>query len=549
MINHISISNFAIIENTEIDFEDGLNIITGETGSGKSIVIEAISLALGSRADSAFVRHGAGKAVVQLAGELDGQEIVITREVSAAGKNLCKLNGQIVTLGQLSQTCRRLADIHGQYDNQSLLNAENHIRLIDSYHGDQITPLRGDFDTAYQGYHQAKSKLSKLMSMEADNLKKMDFYRFEKNEIDKADLKAGEDEALEEQISLLQNSEKIFAGIETAYALLNEGESGAMAALGGSLQALQGISEYSKEISTLSEEFADMYYRMEDISSALRDIREKITFTPEELDQAISRLDLIDNLKKKYGGSVQEILAYRDRISEELDQIENYDEVKAALEKEAAICYDALHKQADLLTEARRLSASQLERSIEKELHDLNFADARLSIEFKTPEVIGSDGNDMVEIMMTTNKGEPLKPLVKIASGGEISRIMLAIKNITGTYDNIPTMIFDEIDAGISGVTASIVGRKLREIAQNHQIICITHLPQIAANGNANYRIHKESDDNSTFTHVDRLPQEEVVDEIARLLGGENITETTRASARELIASATEKKSNDDPPA
>ncbi len=541
MINHISINNFAIIENTEIDFEEGLNIITGETGSGKSIVIEAISLALGSRADSAFVRHGAGKAVVQLAGELNGEEIVITREVSAAGKNLCKLNGQLVTLGELSETCRKLADIHGQYDNQSLLNAENHIRLVDSYHADKISPLRSVFDTAYQKYHEVKSKLNKLLNMEADNLKKMDFYRFEKSEIDKADLKPGEDEELAERISLLQNSEKIFAGIETAYGLLNEGEASAMSALGGSLRALQGICEYSKEVSALTEEFADMYYRMEDISSALRDIREKITFTPEELDQAISRLDLIENLKKKYGSNVEEILAYRDRISEELNQIENFDEVKASLEKETARCYESLKKQADLLTKARRISASMLEKSIEKELHDLNFGEARLSIDFNSPDVIGTDGNDIVEILITTNKGEPLKPLVKIASGGEISRIMLAIKNITGTYDNIPTMIFDEIDAGISGITASIVGRKLREISQNHQIICITHLPQIAASGDANYRIQKESDENSTYTHVDRLPEAEVVDEIARLLGGENITETTRASARELIASALKK--------
>lgn len=541
MINHISISNFAIIENTEIDFEDGLNIITGETGSGKSIVIEAVSLALGSRADSAFVRHGASKAVVQLAGELDGQEIVITREVSAAGKNLCKLNGQLITLGELSETCRRLADIHGQYDNQSLLNAENHIRLVDSYHGDKIEPIRRAFDTAYQRYSEVRSKLNKLLNMEADNLKKMDFYRFEKSEIDKAALKPGEDEELEERISLLQNSEKIFAGIETAYNLLNEGESSAMTALGGSLRALQSISEYSKEVSGLSEEFADMYYRMEDISTALRDIREKVTFTPEELDQAISRLDLIENLKKKYGNTVEEILAYGERISEELNQIENFDEVKATLEKETASCHEALKEQADELTKARRQSASLLEKSIEKELHDLNFGDAKLSIDFKTPDMIGPDGNDIVEIMITTNKGEPLKPLVKIASGGEISRIMLAIKNITGTYDNIPTMIFDEIDAGISGITASIVGRKLREIAQNHQIICITHLPQIAANGDANFRIHKESDENSTYTHVDRLPEDEVIDEIARLLGGENITETTRASARELIG-ATHKK-------
>lgn len=535
MINHISIRNFAIIEETEIDFENGLNIITGETGSGKSIVIEAISLALGSRADSAYVRYGAPKAIVELAGELDGEEIVITREVSSAGKNLCRLNGQLVTLSQLQETCRRLADIHGQYDNQSLLNPDNHIRLVDSYHQTEIYPVRQSFDEAYRAYHQVQSRLTQLLSRERDNLKKMDFYRFELDEINKAALTPGEDEALTEQISLLQNSEKIFAGIETAYSLLNDGDTAATSALGTGLSALQSISDFSKDIAAVTEDFADLYYRLEDISSSLREIRERITFAPEELDSAIARISLIDGLKKKYGSTIEEILAYRDKISEELEQIENFDEIKLQLEKETAAAYEELTAQAARLTEVRKASAEELSSSIEKELHDLNFSSARLSIDFQTPDVIGPDGSDIVEILISTNKGEPLKPLVKVASGGEISRIMLAIKNITGTYDNIPTMIFDEIDAGISGITASIVGRKLREIAENHQIICITHLPQIAACGETHYRIFKEETDSSTFTTVERLSDDNTVDEIARLLGGENITETTRKSAVELI--------------
>ena len=537
MINHISISNFAIIENTEIDFEEGLNIITGETGSGKSIVIEAISLALGSRADSTFVRHGAKKAIVQLAGDLDGEEIVITREVSAAGKNLCKLNGQLVTLGELTETCKRLADIHGQYDNQSLLNPDNHIRLVDSFHENEIQPIRQAFDESYAKYGEVRGQLNRLLALESDNQKKLDFYRYEKNEIDNADLKPGEDEALEERISILQNSEKIFAGIEIAYGCLRDGSSSALTNLGNGLHALQEISGFSREIAEMTEEFADMYYRLEDISSALRDIREDITFSPDELDTAIARLDLVEKMKKKYGASIEEVLAYRDKIALELEQIENYDDVKADLESRTKAAYADLQEKASALTTARKATAAELEAAIEKELHDLNFANAALSIDFQTPDAIGPDGNDIVEILITTNKGEPLKPLVKIASGGEISRIMLAIKNITGTYDRIPTMIFDEIDAGISGITASIVGRKLREIAENHQVICITHLPQIAATGDANYRIHKESDEESTYTKVDRLEEAEVIDEIARLLGGENITETTRMSAKELMES------------
>ena len=271
-------------------------------------------------------------------------------------------------------------------------------------------------------------------------------------------------------------------------------------------------------------------------------ICEQITFTPEELDSAISRLNLIDNLKKKYGSSIEEILAYRDRISEELNQIENYDERKAELEKEVEQSYALLSECADRLSQARKDSANELARSIQAELADLNFNSAKLVIDFKVSETIGPDGKDIVEILLSTNKGEPLKPLVKIASGGEISRIMLAIKNITGTYDNIPTMIFDEIDAGISGITASIVGRKLHQIAKNHQIICITHLPQIAASGDTHYRIFKEEGENSTFTTVQRLSTEEAVDEIARLLGGDNITEITRKSALELLESTKKKR-------
>lgn len=535
MINHISIQNFAIIENTEIDFEEGLNIITGETGSGKSIVIEAISLALGSRADSAFVRHGAQKAVVQLAGELYGEDIVITREVSAAGKNLCKLNGQLVTLGELSETCRRLADIHGQYDNQSLLNPDNHIKLVDSFHGEQITPIKEAYQVAYASYQDTKSRLTKLLSAEQDNLKKLDFYRFEQSEIENAHLTPGEDESLSERISILQNSEKIFDAIETAYGLLSDGDRDVLSSMGTGLHALQSISEYSKEIQTLTEEFADIYYRLEDLSSELRRIRDDVTFSPEELDDSITRISQIDGLKKKYGSTIEEILTYYDTISEELNQIENFDDVKAQLQAEADAAYKALSEKAAQLTEVRKASAKELETAIESELHDLNFGSAKLSIDFQCSETFGPDGNDDVEFLISTNKGEPLKPLVKIASGGEISRIMLAIKNITGTYDNIPTMIFDEIDAGISGITASIVGRKLHQIAKNHQIICIPHLPQIAASGDTHYRIYKEENDSNTFTTVEKLSDTETIDEIARLLGGENITETTRKSAVELM--------------
>lgn len=535
MINHISINNFAIIENTEIDFESGLNIITGETGSGKSIVIEAISLALGSRADSTFVRYGSDKAIVQLVGDLDGEEFVITREVSASGKNLCRLNGQIVTLGELTEVCRRLADIHGQYDNQSLLNSDNHINIVDKFHGAAIDPIKNDFIKSYEEYREISGKLRAILSAEADNIKKQDFYRFEVGEISSSNLRINEDKELEDRISLLQNGEKIYAAVEGTYSLLNDSDSGIISALSYGLNSLQKVSGYTAELEKVAEDFADVFYRFEDISSGLRDIKERITFSPQELDEAIARLDTIEKLKKKYGSTIEEVLEYKEKIQTLLSEIENMDELKESLSREANLAYDKMKEKASLLTEARKKSAAELETSIEKELHDLNFDGAELSIEFKELQETGPNGNDMVEILITTNKGEPLKPLTKIASGGEISRIMLAIKNITGNYDNIPTMIFDEIDAGISGITASIVGRKLREISKHHQIICITHLPQIAAKGYAHFRIFKEVVEDKTYTRVERLHSEEITDEIARLLGGENITETTRKSARELL--------------
>lgn len=534
MIEHISISNFAIIKNTEIDFEEGLNIITGETGSGKSIVIEAISLALGARADTSMVRHGCKKALIQLQGTLDGEEIVIQREISTTGKSLCRINGQIVTLAQLSETAGSLADIHGQYDNQTLLNPESHIEILDKYRPDIIGPVKEEYAKAYSDYSSRRAAYNKLLQLESTNARKLDFYRYEIEEIDKADLRPGEDDELKDRVSILQNSEKIFEGAETAYQSISS-EAGTITSLGNALNSLRSIEKYSKEIADITAELSEYYYGLEDISSTLRSLRESITFAPEELDDAIARLNLIDGLKKKYGNTVEEILTYRDSIAEELSQIENFDEEKEKLAAQLEASEKELKKCGSALTDIRKDVSRVLEEEIIRELQDLNFNNAQLKIDFKEKEAPAEDGYDTVEILISTNIGEDLKPLARTASGGEISRIMLAIKNITGTYDRIPTMIFDEVDAGISGKTAAIVGKKLREISENHQILCITHLPQIAAKADYSYKIYKESDDEETFTYVEKLEGEEQVKEIARLLGGEEITELAMNNARELI--------------
>lgn len=537
MINHISIRNFAIIEEAEIDFDEGLCVITGETGSGKSVVIEAISLALGSRADSSFVRHGADKAVIELTADINEEDIVIRREVSAAGKNLCRLNGELVTLSELSRVCAKLAEIHGQYDNQSLLNPENHTGILDAFGKDKIAPLARAYAQSYDLYVKAASDLRRLLSAEKENARKLDYYRYEKSEIDKANLKPGEYEELTDRVSVLSNSEKIFEGVENALSSVG-GENGALAALGSALASLRSVSGYSQDIEKMLETTESLYYELQDVESGLSSMADTLTFEPGEIDACISRIDLIDNLKKKYGSTIEEILDYRDKIAAELDVIENFDDEKARLTAAEIAAKSELIKRASALTEARHNAAEILEKKIVKELSELNFSAAEFKVSFTKLDSPGPDGAETAEFLISANRGEPLKPLSKTASGGEISRIMLAIRNITGESDGIPTMFFDEIDAGISGVTASVVGRKLRQIAENHQIICITHLPQIAAMGDSNYRIYKESDESSTFTHVEKLSEDEKTAEIARLLGGDNITETTLKSARELIASA-----------
>ena len=535
MITHISIRDFAIIENVEIDFHEGLNIITGETGAGKSIVIEAVSLALGSRADTAFVRSGKEKAIVQLVGTIMGTEYVITREVSSTGRNLCKVNGEIVTLAHLNLICKKIADIHGQYDHQSLLNPDYHIKLVDMYKKELISPAKEKVSVILRHYREISSQLRRIVSEASENQRKRDFMAFELDEIRKAELVPGEDEELAETISLLQNSERIYENLAGSYEIINGEEYSSMAGLRRSLDMLSEVSSYSSNIAELHQQLSDAYYQIEELSSEIRSMRDRTVFSPEELNQAIGRADLLDNLKKKYDMSIQELIDYAEELEEKLSFVENIDEMKKDLTELQQKCEADLKDACVELSQLRKAAAVELEEKILAELAELNFKDAQLSIEFSTAPDYTDNGTDTVEFMISTNRGEQLKPLSKIASGGEMSRIMLAFKKIVGDYDDIPTLIFDEIDTGISGITASIVGKKLMQIAENHQVICITHLPQIAAFGSHNYKIAKESDESSTYTTVLHLREDEKIREIARLLGGINITETTLQSAKELI--------------
>ena len=538
MITHIRIQDFAIIEDAEMDFKEGLTIITGETGSGKSIMVEAISLALGSRADTTFVRSGKEKAIVQMIAEIDEEEVIITREINSNGKNLCKINGAIVTLNELSNISKKIADIHGQYDHQSLLNVENHILLVDSYKSEEIAPKIENVRLLYGQYSSVKNRLKKLKENAEDLERARDFMEFQLNEIKEANLSLGEDDELNARRILLQNGEKISQKLEEAYLSSNGEAPSALDNLYKSLTALKEVSSFSTDIKKIEEEYKDAYYRLEDVSKELLKIKETINFSQDELDETLSRLDQIDHLKRKYGSSIKEILAFANSLATKLTQFENFEDMEKRLALEFNENSIALSKKSQELSALRKSSALGLELGVQEELKELGFTNSTFSISFLDLPDFTDMGIDKIEFLISTNKGEPLKPLSKIASGGEMSRIMLAFKKIIADYDNVSAMIFDEIDSGISGIAASVVGKKLKQIARNHQVICITHLPQIAACGKNNFRIEKQVTQDHTFTMVTALSLEEKIMEIARLLGGETITNITIESAKELISAS-----------
>ncbi len=551
MISHISITDFAIINQLSVDFHPGLNIITGETGAGKSIIIEAISLVLGSRADTTYIRTGKDKAFVQIVFEdvsnevysylsengidiLIDSQIIITREITTSGKSICKINGQIISVSSLNKICKRLADIHGQYDHQSLLIPENHINFIDLYGSEKISDLKNKIFSSHKNYISLKQRLSSIVKNETDSLRQRDFMEFEQNEISAAKVHIGEDTELSKEISILQNGEKIFESLQISYDLLYEATPSSLSEIKKVIDLLSNVEEFSPEIKQNKDILLDSYYRIQEVSSEIRKLKEGISFNQEDLNDSISRLDFIDILKRKYGGTIEKVLEYKESLENKLEIINNFDTLKLSLEKELRLSEEELISLCSLLSDSRKKVSKTLEREINNQLLELNFNDAKIFIEFnkKAPE---ENGSDIVEFIISTNKGEAPKPLAKIGSGGEISRIMLAFKNILGDLDSIPTMIFDEIDSGISGKTASIVGKKLLQISNKHQIICITHLPQIAAYGAYNYKIDKITDDHSTETTVIPLDAQSKIMEIARLTGGLNITDSTINNARELI--------------
>jgi DNA repair protein RecN (Recombination protein N) len=539
MISTLQIRDFAIIKALEVGFRPGLSVITGETGAGKSVVIEAMSLALGSRADKSMVRAGTDMAVVSLILE---PETILRREVSAQGKAVCKINGEIVTLGQLAGVTAGQVDIHGQYDHQSLLVTDQHIGLLDAYGHEYTAAAAEKTAAAYSSYRAAKQAQREAAVQGAASDRELDLLKYEIREIDAARLSIGEDEELEARVRIMQSSEKIYEALSRVYGLLSGGDgenASALSLSGGVRDGLTGLSGYGSEFEQMAGAGADAYFTLEELEDKVRAALERMEFKQSDLDAALSRLDEIDRLKRKYGGNIEAALSHRDTAAARIAGAENREVLMTELGRALADAEAHFLVEAGTLSEIRRAVAGKLERAITEQLCELNFKEAHFAVSTETDESAWTEnGFDRIEFLLSANKGQPLLPLAKVASGGELSRIMLAFKSVTGDFDGIETMIFDEIDSGISGVTASIVGEKLLRMAARHQIICITHLPQIAAYADHHFLLEKSTNESETFTTLREIEGEDRVGELARLLGGRNVTGTARENARELIALA-----------
>ena len=554
MLSQLFIQNIAVIEKVQVAFEKGLNVFTGETGAGKSIVIDAINAVLGNRTSRDLVRTGAPKALVTALFEGIGDEtkeqllsmgfepeedgsLLLSREISADGKTSCKIGGRPSTVSILREVAQSLINIHGQHDNQSLLLPEQHLVYIDQF--GKTAALLKEYRVEYAYYVELQRKLRQLQTDEREKAQRTDLLSYQINEISSAALFPDEEEELQSAKKKMQNSVKIIEALHIAHDLLQgtEESDGILSMLDQTQEQYQMLEVYYPQIK--SDRILDMRYELEEVRENLRDALSDAEMDPAELDRIEERLDLIFRLKRKYGGSVEEILAFKERAQQELDSIVHAEELQAKLEKEHGQSEARLIKLAKQLSEKRKSAAKQFEDQVCAELTFLDMPSVRFIVHAETGE-LDETGIDRMEFYISTNPGEPPKPIGKIASGGELSRIMLSLKNVIAEGDRVGTLIFDEVDTGVSGRAAQKIGRKLKQASAGRQIICVTHLAQVAAFADTHLLIAKTVRDGRTFTTVNALPQEERVQELARIMGGENLTPTVLASARELILQAKE---------
>lgn len=548
MLFNLDIKNIAVIEDLTFEPGEKMSVLTGETGAGKSVIIDSVNLILGARTNKNLIRYGCEKARVSAMFSLNAEVLkvleengieteddclLISREITVDGKSIARVNGNMVSVGVLKNLAVHLVDIHGQHDNQSLLTPSKHINFLDSYAQNSVELT--EYQELYNELRRLKNEYSELTKNEQDRVYKIDLLKYQTGEIEKANLKAGEKEELTEQHLLISNAEKISRGINLAYSNLYDSEKNVNDLMSKVLTDLSEISEYDNQISDFKARLEGAYYEIEDISHELKNYSNRIDFDEQRLEEIEQRLDLIKKLEKKYGGSIENCLEFYEKSKNELDLLENSDVRCDELLKEIDKLNEKISIAAKKLSDKRKKAAKELSENIEKHLHELEMEKASFLVEVTECEEYRSNGLDKVIFLFSANPGQPPKELSEIASGGELSRVMLAIKSVLSESDEVETLIFDEIDTGVSGEAAQKIAIKLSRLAKCKQVICISHQPQLAAIGDNHFKIQKEIQDGVTKTKISKLDSEERINELARMIDGNNITNTSILHAKEML--------------
>lgn len=554
MLEYLHIKNVALIDEQTINFNEGLNILTGETGAGKSMVIDSINFVLGEKVSKDFIRNGQESALVEILFflkdnkvieaikdmdiELDAyNSLIISRELNKSGRTVCKINGRVSTIIMVKEISSLLIDIHGQHQHQSLLNPSKHIVLLDQFCTEEFFKLKHKLNEQYHEYKNIQNTINQLIGDESQRQQKIDILQYQVNEIENANLKVDEEENLLQQRKILASTEKLSKGLEEINILLNGDEfnsDGVISQIGRIGTLLKDLSSIDSSLDEVSKLADTVELQLDEMLLEIRHYNKEIDHNPESLYEIETRLDLIYNLKKKYGSNIKEILNYYTKTKNQLDFILNSEEQLKKLNKDLKSKEKNIIELCQKISDARKSKADEVQKQIEDTLIDLEMKSAKFKIQIDKRENFTDNGWDKVEFLISANRGETLKPLSKIASGGEMSRVMLAIKTVLADIDNIETLIFDEIDTGVSGRTAQKVAEKMKYISNNHQILCITHLPQIAAMADSHYLIEKKEQNNRTVTQVFDLTSEQSVSELARLIGGATITNATITAAKEM---------------
>lgn len=559
MLVNLHVKNLALIEEESIDFEEGLNILSGETGAGKSIILGSINAALGAKTSPDFIRTGCEYGLAEILFHIsdpyiqeqisklgvlymDDEELLISRKIMP-GRSQIKVNGQNFTAAQTRALAHLLIDIHGQHDNQLLMDESSHIDVIDLYGESEIAALKEELGKCYKEFALCKKNLEEMSGDEESKRREISFLEYEIHEIESANLTAGEDETLENDYRKMCNYQKIISELSNADKTLNSGNNNCSDMIGSALKSLIAASEYDDALSSACDILSDVESLIGDAGHMIRSYMDESSYDPERFARVEARLDLLNHLKSKYGNSIDSILEELEAKKSKLDEYNHFDAVKLERQKAYDKAFENVKKLSAKLSKLRKKTAEALSKEIIQSLKELNFLDVRFFVKITERKNYTSNGNDDVCFLISTNPGEDLKPLSKIASGGELSRIMLAVKSVMAQKDANTTFIFDEIDAGISGKTAQMVADKLKMLSQKHQIICITHLPQIASMADAHYIIEKNAKNNRTYSNIRKMTRDESVNELARMLGGSQITDSVLANAREMKQLAESRKS------